>query len=128
MFLLQDLKATGTERAATNSISQASEWTTVPDENKERSLSLKHNMCMSIYLYNPAILTPVYNEQFRLSKRKAHFFSVNLTCLIRTRVNTVNEDFSVSRVTDSRTSPTLLHEHGVSAQFHDICHFCTLFN
>ena len=93
MFLLQDLKATGTERAATDSISQASEWTTVPDENKERSLSLKHNMCMSIYLYNPAILTPVYNEQFRLSKRKAHFFSVNLTCLIRTRVNTVNEDF-----------------------------------
>ena len=38
---------------------------------------------MSIYLYNSALLTPVYNGQFRLSKPKAHIFSVKLTYLIR---------------------------------------------
>ena len=39
---------------------------------------------MSICLYNPALLTPEYNGQFRLSKRKAHIFSVKLTSLKRT--------------------------------------------
>ena len=71
---------------------------------------------MSICLYNPALLTPEYNGQFRLSKRKAHIFSVKLTS------KTDNENFSVSRVTNSRTSSTLLYGHRVSVHFHNICH------
>ena len=63
-------------------VPEGSKWATVPAENKQRSLSLKHNMCISIYLYNPALLTPAYNGQFRLSKQKAQIFSVKLTCLI----------------------------------------------
>ena len=34
----------------------------------------------------PLKLTPVYNRQLRLSRRKAHKFALKLTCLIRTQV------------------------------------------
>ena len=47
------------------------------------------------------IRTPVYNGQFRLSRRKAHIFSLKLTRLIRTLVNTDNGHFPVPRVTNS---------------------------
>lgn len=70
---------------------------------------------MSICLYNPALLTPEYNGQFRLSKRKALFCKIN-------QLKTDNENFSVSRVTNSRTSSTLLYVHRVSAHFCNICH------
>ena len=39
--------------------------------------------------------TPVYNGQFRLSRRKAQIFSFKLTRLIRTPVNTDNGQFPV---------------------------------
>ena len=41
------------------------------------------------------IRTPVYNGQFRLSRRKAQIFSFKLTRLIRTPVNTDNGQFPV---------------------------------
>lgn len=34
--------------------------------------------------WNPSLRTPIYNEQFRLSRRKALIFSLKLTRLIRT--------------------------------------------
>ena len=42
------------------------------------------------------IRTPGYYGQFRLSRQKAHIFSLKLTRLIRTPVNTDNGHFSVS--------------------------------
>ena len=44
------------------------------------------------------IRTPGYYGQFRSSRRKAHKFSLKLTRLIRTPVNTDDGHFSVSRV------------------------------
>ena len=55
------------------------------------------------------IRTTRYYGQFCLSQRKAHIFSLKLTCLLRTLVNTGNGHFSVPRVTKSYTSPTLLY-------------------
>ena len=47
------------------------------------------------------IRTPTLYGQFRLSRQKAHIFSLKLTRFIRTPVNTNNGHFSVSRVTNS---------------------------
>ena len=61
------------------------------------------------------IPTPQCYGQFRWSRRKPHTFSLKLTCLIRTPVNTDNGHFSVSRVTNSYTLSTLLYRHYLSA-------------
>ena len=50
--------------------------------------------------------TPGYYGHFCLSRRKAHIFSLKLTRLIQTPVNTDNRHFSVSRVTNSHTLST----------------------
>ncbi|XP_068697101.1 uncharacterized protein [Montipora foliosa] len=55
--------------------------------------------------WNPALRTPAYNGQFRLSR--THF--------IRTPVNTDNAHFSVSRVTNSHILSTPLYGHWLSA-------------
>ena len=57
------------------------------------------------------IRTPTYNGQFRLSTRQAHLFSLKITPLIRTPVNTDDRHFSVSRVTNSHISSTPLYAH-----------------
>ena len=57
--------------------------------------------------------TSGYYGEFRLSRRKAHIFSVKLTRLIRTPVNTDNGHFSVSRVTNSQILSTPLYGHSV---------------
>ena len=57
------------------------------------------------------IRTLTYNGQFRLSTRQAHLFSLKITPLIRTPVNTDDRHFSVSRVTNSRISSTPLYAH-----------------
>ena len=49
--------------------------------------------------WNPALRTPAYNGQFRLSRQKAHIFSLKLTHFIRRPVNRDNGHFSVSWVT-----------------------------
>ena len=61
------------------------------------------------------IRTPGYYGQFRLSRRKAHIFSLKLTRFIRTPVNTDNGHFSVSQVTNSRTLSTPLYGHFLCA-------------
>ena len=60
------------------------------------------------------IRTPRYYGQFRWSRRKPHTFSLKLTRLIRTPVNTDNGHFSVSRVTKCHTLSTPLYGHCVS--------------
>ena len=84
--------------------------------------------------WNPALRTPALYEQFRLSRQKAHIFSLKLTRFIRTSVNTDNGHFSVSRVTNSHILSTPLYEHWISAhclfslsQLCDNCRRCTLF-
>ena len=52
------------------------------------------------------IRTPGYCGHLRLSRRKAHIFSLQINAL-----NTDNGHFSVSRVTNSHTSPTPLYGH-----------------
>ena len=83
---------------------------------------------------NPALRTPALYGQFRLSRQKAHIFSLKLTRFIRTPVNTDNRHFSVSRVTNSHILSTLLYGHWLSAhclfslsQLCDNCRHCTLF-
>ena len=56
--------------------------------------------------WNPALRTPALYGQFRLSRQKAHIFSLKLTRFIRTPVNTDNGHFSVSRVTNSHILST----------------------
>ena len=80
------------------------------------------------------IRTPALYEQFRLSRQKAHIFSLKLTRFIRTPVNTDNGHFSVSRVTNSHILSTPLYGHWLSAhclfslsQLCDNCRHCTLF-
>ena len=84
--------------------------------------------------WNPALRTSALYEQFRLSRQKAHIFSLKLTRFIRTSVNTDNGHFSVSRVTNSHILPTPLYGHWLSAhclfslsQLCDNCRRCTLF-
>ena len=60
------------------------------------------------------IRTPALYGQFRLSRQKAHIFSLKLTRFIRTPVNTDNGHFSVSRVTNSHILSTLLYGHWLS--------------
>ena len=36
--------------------------------------------------WNPSLLTPVYNGQFRLNRRKVHIVSLELARLMRTRI------------------------------------------
>ena len=57
------------------------------------------------------IRTPALYGQFRLSRQKAHIFSLKLTCFIRTPVNTDNGHFSVSPVTNSYILSTPLYGH-----------------
>ena len=78
--------------------------------------------------------TPVLYGQFRLSRQKAHIFSLKLTRFIRTPVETDNGHFSVSRVTNSHILSTPLYGHWLSAhclfslsQLCDNCRHCTLF-
>ena len=52
------------------------------------------------------IWTPALYGQFRLSRQKAHIFSLKLTRFIRTPVNTDNGHFSVSQVTNSHILST----------------------
>ena len=63
----------------------------------------------------PALRTPALHGQFRLSRQKAHIFSLKLTRFIRTPVNTDNGHFSVSRVTNSHILSTPLYGHWLSA-------------
>ena len=84
--------------------------------------------------WNPALRTPALYGQFRLSRQKAHIFSLKLTRFIRTPVNTDNGHFSVSRVTNSHILSTPLYGHWLSAhclfslsQLCDNCRHCTLF-
>ena len=51
------------------------------------------------------IRTPALYGQFRLSRQKAHIFSLKLTRFIRTPVNTDNGHFSVSCVPSSQNLP-----------------------
>ena len=60
------------------------------------------------------IRTPRYYGQFRWSRRKPHTFSLKLTRLIRTPVNTDNGHFSLSRGTNSYTLSTQLYGHCLS--------------
>ena len=60
------------------------------------------------------IRTPRYYGQFRWSRRKPYTFSLKLTRLIRTLVNTDNGHFSVSRVTNCYTLSTPLYGHCLS--------------
>ena len=64
--------------------------------------------------WNPALRTPRYYGQFRWSRRKPHTFSLKLTRLIRTPINTDNGHFSVSRMTNSYTLSTPLYGHYLS--------------
>ena len=80
------------------------------------------------------IRTPALYGQFRLSRQKAHIFSLKLTRFIRTPVNTDNGHFSVSRVTNSHMLSTPLSGHWLSvyclfslSQLCDNCKHCTLF-
>ena len=80
------------------------------------------------------IRTPALYGPFRLSRQKAHMFSLKLTRFIRTPVNTDNGHFSVSRVTNSHILSTPLYGHWLSAhclfslsQLCDNCRHCTLF-
>ena len=80
------------------------------------------------------IRTPALYGQFRLSRQKAHIFSLKLTRFIRTPVNTDNGHFSVSRVTNSHILSTLLYGHWLSthclfslSHLCDNCRHCTLF-
>ena len=82
--------------------------------------------------WNPALRTPALYEQFRLSRQKAHIFSLKLTRFIRTSVNMDNGHFSVSRVTISHILSTPLYGHWLSAhclfslsQLCDNCRHCT---
>ena len=61
------------------------------------------------------IRTPALYGQFRLSRQKAHIFSLKLTRFIRTPGNTDNGHFPVSRVTNSRILSTPLFGHWLSA-------------
>ena len=61
------------------------------------------------------IRTPRYYGQFRWSRRKPHTFSLKLTRLMRTPVNTDRGHFSVSRVTNSYTLSTPVYGHYLSA-------------
>ena len=65
---------------------------------------------------------------FRFSRRKAHIFSLKLTRLLRTPVNTDGGHFSVSRVKNSYTSSILLYGHCLSAHcLLSLCTFETLY-
>ena len=82
-------------------------------------------------LYTRLIRTPGYYGQFHLSRRKAHIFSLKLTRLIRTPVNTDNGHFSVSRVTNSHTVSTPLYGHYLRSIYFrrqncDNCRNCAL--
>ena len=59
----------------------------------------------------PLIRTPALYGQFRLSRQKAHIFSLKLTRFIWTPVNTDNGHFSVSPVTNSHILSTPLYGH-----------------
>ena len=59
----------------------------------------------------PALRTPALYGQFRLSRQKAHIFSLKLTRFIRTPVNTDNGHFSVSPVTNSHILSTPVYGH-----------------
>ena len=66
--------------------------------------------------WNPAQQTPGYNGESRLSRRKAHVFSLKLT------VNTDNGHFSGSRLTNSHTSSTPLTDTGYLHTVYFHCH------
>ena len=72
--------------------------------------------------WNHALRTPALYGQFRLSRQKAHIFSLKLTRFIRTPVNTDNGHFSVSRVTNSHILSTPLYGHWLSAHCFFHCH------
>ena len=65
------------------------------------------------------ILAPIQNRQFCLSRRKAHTFSLKLTCFIHTPVNTHNGHFSMSRVTYSHILSFTLRTREETANFTD---------
>ena len=96
-------------------------------------LVFKQTACRLVQ-WNPALRTPALYGQFRLSRQKAHIFSLKLTRFIRTPVNTDNGHFSVSRVTNSHILSTPLYGHWLAAhclfslsQLSDNCRHCTLF-
>ena len=80
----------------------------------------KQLMNVLLYTVEPRFMdtrlmrTPRYYGQFRWSRQKPHTFSLKLTRLIRTPVNTDNGHFSVSRVTNSYTLSTPLYGHYLS--------------
>lgn len=73
-----------------------------------------HNTVEPRFTDTRLIRTPRYYGQFRWSRRKPHTFSLKLTRLIRTPVNTDNGHFSVSRVTNCHTLSTPLYGHCLS--------------
>ena len=76
--------------------------------------------------WNPAlrrlIRTPALNGHFRLSRQKAHIFSLKLTRFIRTPVNTDNGHFCVSRVTNSHILSTRFTDTGYLYTVYFHCH------
>ena len=78
--------------------------------------SLNHCI-LYVKQWNCALWTPnrhIYNGQFLLSRRNVLIFSVKLTHLIQTPVNTDNRYFSVSQVTYSHILTTSLYGHFLS--------------
>ena len=78
--------------------------------------SLNHCI-LYVKQWNCALWTPnrhIYNGQFLLSRRNVLIFSVKLTHLIQTPVNTDNRYFSVSQVTYSHILTTSLYGHLLS--------------
>ena len=67
---------------------------------QQRGLPSNRNLLpiqLELYTVEPAALqTPALYGQFRLSRQKAHIFSLKLTHFIRTPFNADNGPFSVS--------------------------------
>ena len=93
-------------------------------------------MCHSDHKISSYSGTPLYGHpdimgSFVLSiQQKAHAFSLKLTCLIWTPVNTDNGHFPVSRVTNSHTLSTPLYGHFLSVYglFSNFLRFCLIFS
>ena len=77
---------------------------------------------MSHIQWNPALRTPAYNGQFRLSRPNAHIFSLKLTRFIRAPVNTDNGHFSASRVTNSHACQSRFTDTGYLHTVYFHCH------
>ena len=83
--------------------------------NNNLFIRIKQIQCMEPRFTDTRLIrTPRYYGQFRWSRRKPHAFSLKLTRLIRTPVNTDDGHFSVSQVTNPYTLSTPLYGHCLS--------------